>query len=745
MPDDERVLEVRINGLLADPGAVVRFLADGSVLVPAEDARRWRLSFDDSLLVVNEGQRFLPLAAVPGIRPELDGPRSLLMLFVDPSALAATTLAMPGDAAPRPDDVGFGAFVNYDLLVQRSTVDTSNGAQLRFGVFNGFGLLTSEHSFARGERDIALRLMTALRKDFPDRLDTLVVGDFSSAPGTIGQAALIGGVQWGTNFSLQPSLVTFPFQRLAGEATLPSTVDVYLNGAFRNRLDVPPGPFEIDQIPVITGDGTLHMVVIDSLGRSVTVEQPFYATTQLLRPGLHEQSWEVGALREDFGIASNRYGRAVAITTHRWGLTDRYTAEIRAEALRDQQMAGAGIAALAGRYGVLRFNLAYGGGPDGFGGRATVGFQGQWGQFSAAAEFTGTETAFRQAGDGHESARPPASSAAVTFGWAGGYLGSFGLALVAQDSRSGPDAELVNLSWTREIGARGHLSLAYFEDFAVKNSRGVALTITRALGDRTSSSLTVDRDAGERQRIVAQAQRSLDRHPGWGWHLRADDQLNGSAEFALQRDYGMYRIGTDRFADNTRAYLGATGALVSLSRALAPTRRIDSAFGLVRVPGMANVRVYFENTLSGVTDRDGELLLPWLHPYQANEVRIEVEDLPFEAIVASDRVSSVPSYRSGVVFHFPVRIERSATLTLIQPDGRPVPAGARLQLGGGSDIPVGAAGYVFVTTAEEQVQLVATWDSGACSARLELPSGADAQPDLGRITCQPVAIGQSPQ
>ncbi|MGH6893316.1 MAG: fimbria/pilus outer membrane usher protein [Dongiaceae bacterium] len=733
------ILEIRVNGALADPGGMVRVLPDGAVLAPVEDANRWRLRFDQSQLVDSAGERFLPLASVPGLKLELDEPRSLLTLSADPSTLTTTALAIGSGPAPQPNELGPGGFLNYDVLVQQSTVATNNGAQLRLGLFDGFGVLTSEHSFSSGSNDVALRLVTTLRKDLPASLNTLRLGDFSSAPGTIGQAALIGGVQWGTNFGLQPSLVTFPFQTLTGEATLPSTVDVYLNGALRSSVNAPPGPFEIAQIPVITGQGMLQMVVTDALGRSVLVEQPFFASAHLLQAGLHEQSWELGALREDFGIASNRYGRMAAITTHRWGLDDRLTAELRAEALSEQQLLGAGVAVLAGRHGIVLANFAYGGDQDARGGRATLGYQGQWNAFSLGAELRATEAAFKQVGDGTTPAAPPSSTAALTLGWSSERVGSFGLALVNEVSRTGSDAKVVNLSWSSEVGADGHLALSYFEDFAVAGRRGAALTYTHAVGDHTSASLTMNDDDGDSPRAVAQAQHSLDRDPGWGWRMRADDQGDGSAELALQTDNGIYRVGGDKAGSDTRGFANATGGLVWFSGSMLPARRIESAFGLVRVPGMAGVRVYFENDLFGVTDKDGELLLPTLRPYQANEVRIEIEDLPFDAVVATDRMSGVPYFGSGVVFEFPARIERSVTLTLLQRDGRPVPAGARLRVAEGPAVPVGEAGFAFVALPEVHNRLVASWSNGACSAELELPASHEALPDLGRILCQPPA------
>ncbi len=97
------------------------------------------------------------------------------------------------------------------------------------------------------------RLDTTWTRDFPDRMATLRVGDSISTPGPWGRAVRFGGLQFGTNFSTQPMLVTTPLLAAQGEAVVPSTVDVFVNGRPIASEQVPPGPFSIDRLPVLTG------------------------------------------------------------------------------------------------------------------------------------------------------------------------------------------------------------------------------------------------------------------------------------------------------------------------------------------------------------------------------------------------------------------------------------------------------------------------------------------------------------
>src|SRR5205807_1753009 len=84
--------------------------------------------------------------------------------------------------------------------------------------------------------------------------------------------------------------------------------------------EVPSGPFTIQDLPVVTGGGDARIVVRDVLGRERVVYLPYYASPRLLQQGLHDFSYEIGAVRENFGITSADYGRFMSAATHRLGL-----------------------------------------------------------------------------------------------------------------------------------------------------------------------------------------------------------------------------------------------------------------------------------------------------------------------------------------------------------------------------------------------------------------------------------------
>ena len=77
---------------------------------------------------------------------------------------------------------------------------------------------------------------------------------------------------------MRPDLVTFPLPTLSGSAAVPSTLTVLMNGNLVASSQVAAGPFEIPQLPAISGAGTITMTVTNALGQQVTMTQPFYAS-----------------------------------------------------------------------------------------------------------------------------------------------------------------------------------------------------------------------------------------------------------------------------------------------------------------------------------------------------------------------------------------------------------------------------------------------------------------------------------
>ena len=116
-----------------------------------------------------------------------------------------------------------------------------------------------------------------------------------------------------------------PTPSFLGQAVVPSTVELYVDGLRQYSGQVPVGPFQLAAQPGISGTGNAQVVVTDAFGRMQTLDFSFYGTQQLLAKGLSDWSVGVGHLRRDFGERSFAYDdRTVASASWRWPPCDRH-------------------------------------------------------------------------------------------------------------------------------------------------------------------------------------------------------------------------------------------------------------------------------------------------------------------------------------------------------------------------------------------------------------------------------------
>ena len=117
----------------------------------------------------------------------------------------------------------------------------------------------------------------------------VAVSDYSDYPPeatTLPSVASYAAVNIEAVLALRPDLVTYPLPQFAGEAAVPSSVDLFINGYKSSSADLQPGPYTLTNIPFINGAGEAVVVTTDALGRQVSTTVPFYVTSSLLQKGL---------------------------------------------------------------------------------------------------------------------------------------------------------------------------------------------------------------------------------------------------------------------------------------------------------------------------------------------------------------------------------------------------------------------------------------------------------------------------
>ena len=735
---EELWLAVSINR--QDPVVTLLLRADGRLFARRSDFERWRLRLPQAAPLWHGGEAYYALDALPGIVHEMDTGAQTLAIQA-PAALFLATSRFARPALPAPTLSPPGAFLNYDFVAQRIMGRTRVDGLIELGAFNGAGVGTAT-ALARDLEGRArlIRLETTWTRDAPGALASLRAGDAVSRSGAWSLPVRFGGVQWATNFAVRPGFVTFPLPAMSGESALPSTVDLFINDALRGRETLPPGPFTLPSLPVITGEGELRVVVRDLLGREQVLSERYYASPRLLRPGLTDFAYQAGFLRSNFGLESNDYGRAFAAAAYRTGLSERFTGELSAELLREQQTAGASGTLLWDKLGVFTLSAAGSHSDRGNGALSSVEFERQSRSFSMNLRTQAASADFTQLGM-PPGLRAPIRISEARVGFPVPGAGTVGLGYVERQHRDRPDVRLASLSYQMKAGP-GSLLFSAFRlesmDGVRRTERALAVTFTMPLDGRTSASAGAVRQAGRNYGTV-QVQRNLPAGEGMGYRLLArsgtGELLQGGV--SAQSAVGTYTAEAASSQGDMAYRLGATGGLAWLDGRAFLTRRLSDSFALVRVGEYADVQIYADNQPVARTDARGSALVPRLRAYDRNRLRIEQADLPLDTEIGAIEREAVPYYRSGLVVSFPVRPAHGALLRLVLENGKTPPPGTQVQLEDRADrFPVGLDGEVYLTGLAATHRARAEWNGRRCTFEVSAPQNGEPVPHLGTMLCR---------
>lgn len=736
---EEAVLEVLLNEQSSGSMLVVLRSGDNQLWIEAGDLARLRLKPPSATPLDYEGRRYLPLQAIAGLTVSIDEEMQRATVQAPADAFVASRVALPPGALPLITPAAPGAFLNYQLSAMRVDSDTSGGAYAELGLFGSAGVLTNTGVWRSidGQSNL-IRLDNAFTRDFPARLERLVVGDSIRSAGSWGNAVRIGGVRWGTEFGIRPDLLTAPTLSAAGAAIVPSTVDVFVNNQKISTQELPPGPFIIDRLPAISGAGDVNLVVRDALGREQVITQSFYSSSLLLRAGFSQYSVDLGALREDYALDSFSYGKLTGAATYRRGLNDRVTVETHGEFLVDGARAlGAQVNGALGALGVLSLIGASGGDSSGTGWLGGVGFERRGQRLSLLASAYFASDAYRQIGDGELATGRYRQRQVLQSGVNLGRAGSLALAWVRATYDTLPTQQTVSLTHSLQLAGRGALSLTISGVRGSTHATSANLMFTLPLGERSAATVSASGGHGEGaspDEVYAGYMLNAPVGPGYGYRASVSSAGNYDAAARAQWAVGDLEGEVARNSGVSGQSLVWNGAATLLGGQFDAARTVNGSFALVDLPGLADVPVYLDNHLVAHTDANGRALLPNLRSYELNRIGIDPLELPLDTSIEARSIEVAPAYRSGVIAHFPVERIRAGIFRLVRADGTAVPAGATVNLKGRA-FPVALEGLTYVTGFDHGMGGRAKWSGGQCEFRLEPPPQDDPLPDMGRVAC----------
>ncbi|MDH5208711.1 MAG: fimbria/pilus outer membrane usher protein [Burkholderiaceae bacterium] len=733
--------EVTLNG--ESRGTVLLLQRGTEFLVSQDEARAWRLRVPERPDLSFRGQGFHTLSSLGLSVSRLDTGALRIELRAEPSAFEAS-VANLGGSEYRLTPAAWGGFASYDFVANRiEGVNAIDGA-FTVSAFAPYGSLSYQfverNLWSDGSaRHDSVRIATTYRHDWAESMMSLEAGDTVSRPGAFGRALRYGGLNVGSNFSLRPGFIRQPLPELSAQASLPSTVEVFVQNQLRSVTQVPAGPFTLDNVPVISGAGDARVVVRDALGRESVVTSSFYVAGGLLRKGLTEWNAGAGKLRNDVGGDAN-YERGYGTALVRHGITSWLTAEGRAEVESERTKVIGGAIDVGGLWGEIEATAGFAN-VDGVGNRflGGLGYRYVTLDYNVGLRWVEAQRGFRLPGD-TDFEPTPARVVTLNGGARLSDRWSAGIAWLGTERQSGLDTRSLNLSATFSMTRHASVLFAYnrlTEGGIARNVGSVLLSV--ALGNQTSATAGVDFGSSGRQ--FAGVQRALPFDEGWGYRALAthnSDRTRMEAGAAV--NLSAATVSAEVVGEVQRsvaARLGVAGSVALIEDKAFTAREITDSFALVRVPGVPDAPILLNNQPAGSTDAAGRLVLPRLTPYVPHQIRVDVDALPPDAEIVRDRETTVPPYRSGVVVTLGIRRTAAALVKAIDGKGRPIAAGAAVAIEpDGTATSVAQGGAFFVRADPGRKRATVTSRGEQCTIEFDLAlSDVGAYRTLGPYEC----------
>ena len=766
--DEKLLLDVYVNGYAI--GVIGQFTSRDDALLTRRSELDY-LGFQVPPSLSAKPDELIALALLPGVTWRLDmANQRVYVTAADDRRRPKELTAESGPVQEMRIQSGAGLTLNYDV---QGTVG-GNGQQAT-GLFDmrGFSLWGVVNSgflvragSGNGIGSSVIRLDSTAEYSDVDTLRRYTIGDFVTDDLSWMRSVRLAGAQMRSDFSMKPDLVTFPLPTLAGAAAVPSNLDVFANGVRVLSSQVAPGPFEIPNLPMVTGAGDISMTLTNALGNQTTSTLSVYVSPTLLAPGLETFAVQAGFVRHYFGVVSNDYGGLAESAAYRRGLTDDLTIETGAEATSGMVMAGGGVNWNAFNWAIVDAATSVSHGLGHTGVQIALGIQhlGTDFSYSGTAVFADKNYLDIAAMNGDPVPRLQLTG---TLGLTLGRFGELGIAYARIDqtvapvpgSSVPPSSAVINGSSTGAIGIIAAdrparlLSASYsvqiedfslgataFHNFGDGDGSGALLSLTMSLGPRSSATASVGGGSTGGGFAQVQAQQSASDVGDWGYRAYASegDGTHAFGEVEYKSPYRIYSAGIDQSAGQTQFQAETQGAFSLVEGTFFGSNPIPDSFALVKTGDVPDVHVLQENRDAGTTNQRGLLVVPDLRSFEINHLAIDPNDIPPDATIDTTVREIRPQDRSGVVVEFPIRFNHGALLALVDEAGNPMPVGSKATLlATGTAYPVGYDGAAYIENLKPlNVVEVERMDGTQCTVAFPYTPVPREIPKIGPLTCR---------
>jgi outer membrane usher protein FimD/PapC len=654
--------------------------SDGELFIKVEDLVALKLAFPQDRVVLIEGEKYVSLSAVRDISYSVDEKNLTVSILGRTTESKKTMLELyPLGARPRnlycPRETS--AFVNYGLSYSYSNPLGAPAFSLsnKVGARAGDVFFVSDSIYT--ETDTArqfVRLTSSATYEEKNELTWLVAGDQIANSGDLGSSVNMGGLGFSKLYRLDPYFTTQPLFNLQGVSQFPSEADIYLDGVLVGKQQVAPGPFELKNIYSYAGSHRVDVVLRDPFGNERKISYPFYFNSQMLREGLHEYSYNIGFLREQFGLKSDEYGKAAFSAFHRYGVTSAFNIGARAEGTDGLYNGGLSASFSLPRLGAFLLSASGSNAHGSAGTAASFQYSYQFKAFSTSALFKEFSRDYATIG------APPTSSmtkyaAILSAGFPLGDIGGFSLGYSTNETWDGSNSRTASVNYARALTRTMNLFANVSTTRAADpvNAFFIGLNFNPASNVHVAAQIN---KTGDTNTETVQLQKDTPLGEGLGYRASLNRSFAGSSTSygfnpGLQYNarYGIYMfdstVQSSENGNTTETYnVSASGSVVYAGGFFGLARPVNDSFSIVMVDNLPNASVLNNGQELGKTDSSGKMVVPTLASYGQNQITVDAKSIPLDYGISDTNKAISPSSWSGSCVSFDAVKVRALTGTL---------------------------------------------------------------------------------
>ncbi|ENV03136.1 hypothetical protein F968_01487 [Acinetobacter sp. NIPH 817] len=758
-------LKISINSSISTDLISVRQDQDRKLYIRTRDLKVLRIKMDEHI----PDNQWVCINELKGIQFKYLENEQALNLQVSSNMLTDYSVDLNGQQSTNPHLLKMkplnAAILNYSLY-NTITNDENVFSGSAEGIFNSAignfssGVLyngSNENSYSHEKW---VRLESKWQYVDPEKVRIYTLGDFISNSSDWGSSVRLAGFQWSSAYTQRGDLVTSAFPQFSGSAALPSTLDLYVNQQKIYSGLVPSGPFDIKQLPFISGN-EVTLVTTDATGQQSITKQAYYFSSKILAKGINEFSVDVGVPRYNYGLFSNDYDDATfASGAIRYGYSNSLTLSGGAEASTDGlSNLGTGFAKNLFGFGVINADIAASQYKDENGYSALVGLEGR---ISKNISFN---TSYRKVFDNYfdlarvsqvrylkDNQMTPEPQnylsysaladeifrAGINYNFYAGYGAYLGYNQIKYSDNSN---KLVSANLSGSLNKNWGFYASAYKDYEHQKDYGIYFALRYTPSSRVNAITSISNESGKttyRQEINGFSDPQIGAF-GWGAYVERDQDVNqnNASVYASYRARAAYLTGRyNRIGDNDQVALSATGSLVAAAGRIFAANEIGDGYAVVTNAGPQS-QILNGGVNLGATDGTGRFLIANLRPYQLHHIYLDPSYLPLEWDVKSTNQTAFVGYRQGALIDFGAHRVISGLVKLVDQNNSPLLPGYTVRINGQQNGVVGYDGEVFIPNLLKQNKLeVDLLDHGSCQVNFAYENKQYSAKKLGPYVCR---------